>query len=320
MVRLWGKGELLTACLPHMGHLQFRTAECFSCAAKTLRRPVGWGDFEFVAQSSCFIFLGGGLFSMFGWSFYLGFSKPSLTIFGPRLTPQSAFFAILSFLFSLLQSHVMLLASFFCLSAEFNVCMCECLDRRLYCSALPELILYAAGCRALAVLVATPSGFSSMQWLFHSTWLSVNVSQEETRGDSKLTEDEIHWFKCSLERKWKMGEEEWENSQLLAYQQQYHRSVRIKCPLRSCGFGLCMLASTLLDLYTCMGLWCKGCAVACVCVSLASQQRIAKLWILATFLNSDIQGEHLSPCASINHNIQSFFSSVMKTSEVATGS
>lgn len=72
---------------------------------------------------------------------------------------------------------------------------------------------------------------------------------------------------------------------------------------------------------TCRGLWCVGCVHACVRVFLArpsaSRQNEAKPWISSTFLNSDFQEEHLSPSDSINHDVQSNFSPILKTSEVA---
>lgn len=68
-----------------------------------------------------------------------------LKIFCPRLNTCCS-----QRLFGLVQSQVMLLASFSCLSAELNVCMCTCLDQPQHFLALPELILYAAGLLSLS--------------------------------------------------------------------------------------------------------------------------------------------------------------------------
>ena len=71
-------------------------------------------------------------------------------------------FTWLSLLFSLVKSQVILLISFLCLSRELSVYMCVSLDWLQYCSATPELIIYAANL----------SGFLSMQWFFQITALS----------------------------------------------------------------------------------------------------------------------------------------------------
>lgn len=136
----------------------------------------------------------------------------------PSLAPDSTHTSV-SFLldchFCLVSFNPKLCSSL--LSAELNVWMCECLDQPRYCSALPELILYAAGCRALAVLNATPGGFSSMQWLFQSSalgwaWMSVKRRREETPKSEEMgsIDSSAHWRE-------KMGEEERENSWMSAY-------------------------------------------------------------------------------------------------------
>lgn len=187
----------------------------FPVQPKPSKRPVGWSEFNFSIWISflhgpparveyCVPQVEGFLRFLNQWKLHhpkrflrvwLKFRSAVNVTFdhlGPRLnTHYSQLFAGLSLLFSLVQSQVMLLASFFCLSAELNVWMCECLDRPRYCSALPELILYAAGCRALAVLNATPGGFSSMQWLFQSSalgwaWMSVKRRREETPKSEEM--------------------------------------------------------------------------------------------------------------------------------------
>lgn len=127
------------------------------------------------------------------------------------------FFAPLSLLFSLVPFQVIFLASFFCLSEGLNVCVCVCGWLGL---CIVELCLSSYHMQQLSSIRCLEhnlvgfqvcSGCSRKKKKGGLRTLSVNVSgQEKTRGDSKVRGDGIHWFKCSLERKWRQREDEGE--------------------------------------------------------------------------------------------------------------
>ena len=147
MVRLWGKNELSTDCLPHMGHPQFKNAECFVFATKTSKSPVALNEFQNISIwiwiTVCLWLRGWMLFWSMeitwpenGFVWILISSKPNVA-FDHSCHTHTAFIFLFHCHFCLDLSNSKLCSSFLsfvCLKNLMFVCA------QWYCSALPELI------------------------------------------------------------------------------------------------------------------------------------------------------------------------------------